>query len=127
MGDLGFLRDGELFIAGRVKDLIIIRGENHYPQDIELTVEQSHPALRPGHGAAFSIDVNGQEVLVVAQEVQGKQLRDANIDEVLSAIRAAIFNQHDLRLHEIVLLKPGGALKTTSGKIQRRAMKAAFF
>ena len=125
-GDLGFLRDGELFIAGRVKDLIIIRGENHYPQDIELTVERCHPAMRSGHGAAFSIDVNGEEGLVVAQEVQGKQLRDANVEEMLSAIRAAVFNQHDLRLHAVVLLKPCGALKTTSGKIQRRAMKAAF-
>ncbi len=125
-GDLGCLRDGELFIAGRLKDLIIIRGDNHYPQDIELTVERSHPALRSGHGAAFSVDVDGAEELVVVQEVQGKQLREANVEEVLSAIRAAVFNEHDLRLHEVVLLKPGGALKTTSGKIQRRAMKAAF-
>lgn len=125
-GDLGFLRDGELFIAGRLKDLIIIRGDNHYPQDIELTVERSHPALRSGHGAAFSIDVNGEESLVVVCEVQGKQLRDVNLDEVLSAIRSAVFNEHDLRLHDVVLLKPGGALKTTSGKIQRRAMRTAF-
>ncbi|MFM9961021.1 MAG: beta-ketoacyl synthase N-terminal-like domain-containing protein [Planctomycetaceae bacterium] len=125
-GDLGFLRDEQLFIAGRLKDLIIIRGDNHYPQDIELTVERSHPALRPGHGAAFSIDLHGEEVLVVVQEVQGKQLREVNADEVLSAIRAAVFREHDLSLHEVLLLKPGGALKTTSGKIQRRAMKAAF-
>ena len=125
-GDLGFLRDGQLFIAGRLKDLIIIRGDNHYPQDIELTVERSHHALRSGHGAAFSIDVSGEEALVVVCEVQGKQLRDVNLDEVLSAIRAAVFNEHDLRLQEVVLLKPGGALKTTSGKIQRRAMRAAF-
>ncbi|MBC7817380.1 MAG: fatty acyl-AMP ligase, partial [Planctomycetaceae bacterium] len=125
-GDLGFLRDGQLFIAGRLKDLIIIRGDNHYPQDIELTVERSHPALRSGHGAAFSVDVSGEEVLVVVQEVQGKQLRDANVDEVLSAIRTAVYNEQDLSLHAVVLLKPGGALKTTSGKIQRRAMKAAF-
>ena len=125
-GDLGFLRDGQLFIAGRLKDLIIIRGDNHYPQDIELTVERSHPALRTGHGAAFSIDVDGEEALIVVCEVQGKQLRGVNLDDVLSAIRAAVFNEHDLRLHEVVLLKPGGVLKTTSGKIQRRAMKAAF-
>ena len=125
-GDLGFLRDGELYIAGRLKDLIIIRGDNHYPQDIELTVERSHPALRSGHGAAFSVDVGGEEVLVVVQEIQGKQLRDANVDELLGAVRAAVFNQHDLSLHAVMLLKPGGALKTTSGKIQRRAMRAAF-
>ena len=125
-GDLGYLRDGQLFIAGRLKDLIIIRGDNHYPQDIELTVERSHLALRSGHGAVFSIDVNGEELLVVVCEVQGKQLRGVNLDEVLSAIRTAVFNEHDLRLHEVVLLKPGGALKTTSGKIQRRAMRAAF-
>src|SRR4029077_2284192 len=67
-GDLGFLRGGELFVTGRLKDLIIIRGRNLYPQDIELTVERSHPALRPGCGAAFSIELGQEERLVVVHE-----------------------------------------------------------
>ncbi|MEO8497155.1 MAG: AMP-binding protein, partial [Planctomycetota bacterium] len=125
-GDLGFLRDGHLYITGRLKDLIIIRGLNHYPQDIELTVEQSHPVLRPGCGAAFSVEVDGEEELVVVHEVQGKYQRQLDADEVFSAIRAAVFDEHDLRLHALVLLTSGGVLKTTSGKIQRAAMKAAF-
>jgi amino acid adenylation domain-containing protein/non-ribosomal peptide synthase protein (TIGR01720 family) len=69
-GDLGFLQDRELFVTGRLKDLIIIRGRNHYPQDIEVTAEQSSPRLRPGCSAAFSVDINGTEHLVVAAEVE---------------------------------------------------------
>ena len=83
-GDLGFLHAGELFVTGRLKDLIIIRGHNHYPQDIELTVEQSHPALRPGCGAAFSVPVSGEERLVIVQEA-GRQA--VNVDEVVQTIR----------------------------------------
>ena len=125
-GDLGCIKDNHLYVTGRMKDLIIIRGLNHYPQDIESTVEHSHPALRPGCGAAFSIEVNGEEELVVVHDVQGKHQRSLDAHEVFSAIRAAVFDEHDLRLQAIVLLKPGNALKTTSGKIQRAAMKAAF-
>ena len=69
-GDLGFIRDGALFVTGRLKDMIIVRGLNHYPQDIEATVERSHPALRAGCGAAFPVDVNGEERLVVVQELE---------------------------------------------------------
>ena len=125
-GDLGCLIDGELYVTGRRKDLIIIRGLNHYPHDIELTVERSHPALRPGSGAAFSVEVNGAEELVVVQEIQGKQLGDVSSDILISTIRTGVLDEHELRLHAIVLLKSGDILKTTSGKIQRRAVKAAF-
>ena len=125
-GDLGCLKNGELYVTGRHKDLIIIRGLNHYPQDIELTVERSHPALRSGFGAAFSVDVNGEEEVVVVQEVQGKGLRHLDSDAVLSSIRTAVFDEHELRVHAVAMLKPGGILKTTSGKIQRRAVKAGF-
>jgi acyl-CoA synthetase (AMP-forming)/AMP-acid ligase II len=69
-GDLGFMSNGEVYVTGRIKDVIIIRGRNHYPQDIELTVAQSHPALRPGHGTAFGLEVKGKERLVVVQEVR---------------------------------------------------------
>ena len=125
-GDLGFLKDGELFVTGRLKDLIIIRGRNHYPQDIELTVEQSHPSLRPGCGAAFSIDVDGVEELVVAQEVERSYLRKLDVDEVSTAIAQAVWEHHELQVYAIVLLKTGSIPKTSSGKIQRYACRAGF-
>ena len=123
-GDLGFMRDGELFITGRIKDLIIIRGRNHYPQDIELTVEQSHPALRPGCGAAFSVDVSGEERLVVVQEVYTNRPWDP--DEVVGAIRQAVAETHEVQVYAVVLIEPRSIPKTSSGKIQRRACRAMF-
>jgi amino acid adenylation domain-containing protein/thioester reductase-like protein len=124
-GDLGFLRDGELYVTGRLKDLIIIHGSNHYPQDIELTMESSHVALQPGGGAAFSVTDEGREKLVIVQEVT-RQGRQADIDEVTSTIRQAVAEKHDLQVFAIVLVKPMSIPKTSSGKIQRRACKNAF-
>src|SRR5262249_6532801 len=116
-GDLGFLQNGELFITGRLKELIIIRGLNHYPQDIELTVERSHPSLRPGSGAAFSVDIRGEERLVVIHEVD----RDSpNTDAIIDRIRRSIADQHELQLSAAVLIRPGSLPKTSSGKIERR-------
>lgn len=123
-GDLGFLHDGELFITGRVKDLIIIRGRNLYPQDIELTAERSHPALRVGSSAAFSVEVEGEERLVVVQEVEFRQ--KPNVEEVTAAIRQAVAEEHEVQAHAVVLIKPGSIPKTSSGKIQRRATRSAF-
>lgn len=125
-GDLGFLKDGELFVTGRLKDLIIIRGRNYYPQDVELTVEQSHLALRAGCAAAFSVDVAGEERLVVAQEVERHRSRTFKLDEVFQAIRQAISEQHELQVYAILLLKTGGLPKTSSGKVQRHACKQGF-
>ncbi|MFL9458769.1 AMP-binding protein [Tolypothrix bouteillei VB521301_2] len=125
-GDLGFLKDGELFITGRLKDLIIIRGSNHYPQDIELTVEQSHPALRRGFGAAFSIEVDGVERLAIAQEVERSYLRKLDINEVTGAIRKVVSEQHHLQVYAVLLLKTASIPKTSSGKIQRRACRIGF-
>ncbi|PSB57478.1 hybrid non-ribosomal peptide synthetase/type I polyketide synthase, partial [Chamaesiphon polymorphus] len=125
-GDLGFLQDGELYVTGRLKDLVIIRGRNYYPQDIELTVEQSHPALKASAGAAFSIDIEGEEQLVILQEVERQYLRQLPVEAVTAAIRTAVSQQHELRVHSIVLLKPTSILKTSSGKIQRQACKQAF-
>ncbi|MFL5357614.1 amino acid adenylation domain-containing protein, partial [Archangium sp.] len=123
-GDLGALVDGELFVTGRRKDLIILRGRNHYPQDLELTVEQSHPALRPGCGAAFSIEVEGEERLVVVQEVDPRKLTDA--EALVAELRQRITEQHEVQLHAVALIEPGGLPKTSSGKVQRRASRDAF-
>lgn len=125
-GDLGFLQGDELFVTGRIKDLIILWGRNHYPQDIELTMSQSHPALRPDCGAAFSVEIGGVEKLVVFQEIKRMSLRQLNVDEAVKAIRQAISEQHDLQVHEIVLLKTASIPKTSSGKIQRSTCKANY-
>jgi len=123
-GDLGVFHDGELFVTGRLKDLIIIRGLNHYPQDIEQTVESTSKALRPGCGAAFSVEVAGAERLVVVQEADGRQL--TNPETVLEEISRAVTLQHEVQPFAIVLVKPGTVPKTSSGKIQRHACRANF-
>jgi acyl-CoA synthetase (AMP-forming)/AMP-acid ligase II len=128
-GDLGFLRDGELFVTGRLKDLIIIRGRNHYPQDIEWTAGLSHPFLRPGCGAAVAVENSREEDdrLVVIQEIDRKGAANlANeglqaAEAVSMAVRAAVVRQHGLRVHDVVLIHPGTLPKTSSGKVQRRA------
>ncbi|MFN6483917.1 MULTISPECIES: polyketide synthase [unclassified Nostoc] len=125
-GDLGFLLDGELFITGRLKDMIIILGRNHYPQDIELTVVQSHPALRIDCGVAFSVDMDGQEKLVIVQEVERSYLRKLNASEVIGAIRQAVVQQHDIEVYAVLLLKTASLPKTSSGKVQRSACRAGF-
>ena len=124
-GDLGFIHDNQLYITGRVKDLIIIRGRNHYPQDIEHTIENCHPALAPGMGAAFSCDIDGEERLIITYELARSQ-RKANINEVASAIRQAIAAKHQLQTHAVLLLKPMSIPKTSSGKIKRYACQQGF-
>jgi acyl-CoA synthetase (AMP-forming)/AMP-acid ligase II/acyl carrier protein len=124
-GDLGFLHEGELFVTGRLKDLIIIRGRNYYPQDIEWTVQQSHPALRADACAVFAIEGDGEEKLVIVQELD-RAHRSANVEEVMSAIRQAVSRQHELNVHAIRLLKPMSIPKTSSGKIQRHACRQGF-
>jgi amino acid adenylation domain-containing protein len=124
-GDLGFVREGELFITGRIKDLIIVRGRNHYPQDIEATVGQSHPALQVDGGAAFSVEVDGAERLVIVQEVERTQ-RDAEVEEVGRAVRQAVAEEHELQVHAIVLIRPMSIPRTSSGKIQRHLCRAGF-
>ena len=123
-GDLGFVKDGELFIAGRIKDLIIIRGRNLYPQDIELTVEHSDPSLRPGCGAAFSVDSDGEERLVIVQEVNKPE--GVSLDHVVEKICQAVATEHDVQAYCVALIRGGTILKTSSGKIQRHACRAEF-
>jgi amino acid adenylation domain-containing protein len=123
-GDLGFLDNGEVFITGRAKDLIIIRGRNLYPQDIELTAERSHPSLRAGGNAAFCVEVDHQEQLVVVQELKFRA--KPNLEEVTSAIRQGVAEEHEVQIYGVVLIKPGTIPKTSSGKIQRGATKAEF-
>ncbi|WP_051717063.1 condensation domain-containing protein [Streptomyces megasporus] len=118
-GDLGFLSDGELFVTGRRKDLIIVRGRNFYPTDIEQAVERSHPAFRPGCCAAVAVEHDGEQVLVVLQEVEGRSLRTVSVPEAVAAVREAVMESCELAVHAVVLLKPGTIPKTTSGKVQR--------
>jgi len=125
-GDLGFLLDDELFVTGRIKDVIIVRGRNHYPQDIELSFQKSHGALRPNSGAAFSVEVEGEERLVVVQEVERTYVRQLNSGEVVEAINQAVSLEHELAIDTIVLLKPGSIPKTSSGKIQRSVCRQKF-
>jgi acyl-CoA synthetase (AMP-forming)/AMP-acid ligase II/acyl carrier protein len=123
-GDLGFFRDGELFVTGRVKDVIIIRARNHYPQDIEQSAEEAHPAVL--QGAAFAIETSeGDEELVAVHQLD-RQFRDADFDEVVRAIRRAIVEQHDLDPHAIVLIRQTSLPITSSGKVQRNLCREQY-
>ncbi len=125
-GDLGFLWKEELFITGRLKEVIIIRGQNHYPQDLEFTVQQSHPALKMNGGAAFTIESDGAEQLIVVQEVERNYLKNLDRDEVIRLINKAVTAQHGLDINTTVLVRSGTVPKTSSGKIQRRTCRQNF-
>ena len=124
-GDLGFVHDGELFINGRLKDLIIIRGRNHYPEDIERTVARSHPSLRASSGAAFSVPTDGEEQLVVVHETD-RHDRDPDIEAIVDAVRCAVIEDHDVRVASVLLVRAGRLPRTTSGKIQRFACREGY-
>ncbi len=128
-GDLGFMFDGELFVTGRLKDLIILRGVNFYPQDIELTVYRSHPRLRADCAAAFALEPGnhargGREQLVIVAEVE--RHKQGQFGEVYQAIRRAVSGEHDLNVDAIVLIRAGTVPKTSSGKIQRHASRDGY-
>ncbi|TMW61326.1 hypothetical protein Poli38472_012517 [Pythium oligandrum] len=124
-GDMGFLKSGELFVTGRLKDLIIVRGRNVCPQDVEATVENAHDNVRPGCVAAFSIEKNEEEALVVVSEVKNGTSKDVCI-EICREITKSVLAEHQLRCESIVLLRQKTIPKTTSGKIQRSAAKSKF-
>ncbi|MFA1547955.1 MupA/Atu3671 family FMN-dependent luciferase-like monooxygenase [Actinomadura chokoriensis] len=135
-GDLGFLEAGELFVSGRLKDLIVQHGINHYPQDIEYTAVKAHPALRPNGCAAFGITVDGAERLVVVHEVArrgdgGHPDKAVHSDkavhaDIAAAIRRAVAQEHLLMPHDVVLLPPGGLPRTSSGKVRRHAARGNY-
>jgi acyl-CoA synthetase (AMP-forming)/AMP-acid ligase II len=138
-GDLGALMHGELFVAGRLKDLLIVRGFKHYPQDLELTVERQHPAIRPGCAAVFALEAHDDERIAVAAELDSRRLDIAQmnppefpaapfllregaraISELIGTIRRAVAEIHGVQLHTVALLRPGALPKTSSGKIRHR-------
>ena len=125
-GDLGFIKDNELYVTGRIKDVIIIRGQNYYPQDIEKTAEQSHIGLRPGCNAAFTVEIKGSERLIIVQEIERSYLRKLNIKEIVDGFRQAIAAEYGLQVYATVLIKPGSIPKTSSGKVQRHACRQQF-
>ena len=140
-GDLGFLDRGELFFTGRLKDMIVIKGRNHYPQDIEKTVEETNSWIRPSCVASFSIDIEGEEKLIVLAEVErrywsgnrssaksnGNSTQNIiSVKDLTQSIKREVSKNHDLQVHTILLLKPGNLPKTSSGKIQRHACRTDF-
>ena len=120
-GDLGFVWEGELFVMGRLKDVIIVRGRNHYPQDIEATATASHPMLRTGCAAAFSLDAREGERLALALEVRDGGDKEA--DAIIAAVRQAVSTEHELTLHAVALLPARTIPKTSSGKLKRHACR----
>ncbi len=118
-GDLGFLRRGILYVTGRIKELIIINGANHYPQDIEQTVQAASEHFTPNAGAVFSIQAQQKEVLVVAQEIKRTSLKAYDLETLIKAVKEAVLKNHQLAVKAIVLVSPGRIPKTSSGKIKR--------
>jgi acyl-CoA synthetase (AMP-forming)/AMP-acid ligase II len=125
-GDLGFLRDGELYVTGRRKDLLIVNGRNLYPQDIEEFLQTLHPALAGARGVAISIEVAGNERVVVIQTVQSARLGDVTYAELASRVRRAVACAFQVPAPGVVFVERGGIHLTTSGKVQRASMRTAF-
>jgi amino acid adenylation domain-containing protein len=124
-GDLGFIAQGQLYVTGRLKDLIIVHGRNHAPQDIEWTVQACGSSLRPGYGAAFSIVTDAGEALVIVQEVE-RGVGEAELVPLARAIRRAVALEHELPVHAVALIQPGTAPRTTSGKIRRQSCRQMY-
>ena len=125
-GDLGFQdATGQVYVTGRLKEQIIIRGKNHYPTDIERTAQASHTALRSGSGAAFGVKAEDEERLVIVQELERSGLR-SDLDEVRRAMIRAIVEDHEVQPSDIVLVRPGAIPRTTSGKLQRLLVRQMY-
>ena len=124
-GDLGFLRDGQLYVTGRLRELIIIDGRNHYPADIEATVEEACPQLRRGRVVAFPLDIDDVEQLVVVAEPESPASA-VDGETIRAALRAAVSARHDVRVHEVALLRRGTVPVTSSGKLRRQECRIRF-
>ncbi|WP_051767848.1 non-ribosomal peptide synthetase [Amycolatopsis vancoresmycina] len=122
-GDLGFRHGGALYVTGRHKDLIVVRGRNIAPDDVELTAAAAHPALRPGCGAAIAVELGGEEALAVVHEVQGP--KPVPLTGIADAVRTAVLAEHGVAVRRIVLLGKGGLPKTSSGKVRRAECRRA--
>lgn len=122
-GDLGFCHDGELFVTGRLKDVVIVRGRNHYPHDLERTAQAAHEAV--DLGAAFSINIDGREELVLAHQLR-RESRNADHNQVLQAIRTAVVDEHEIDPYAIVLIRPASLSMTSSGKVQRHRIREQY-
>lgn len=129
-GDLGVLYGGELYVTGRIKDLIIVDGRNHYPQDVEETVELAHPAIRRHSAAAFSVAITGGEAgesaVVLAERAKHVAEGELDVAELREAVIAAVATRHGLRVHDLILLEPGAVPRTSSGKISRVASRERY-
>lgn len=123
-GDLGFTRDGELFITGRLKELVIVAGRKYFPQDLELAAASSHDALKVDASAAFAVEADDHEQLVMVHEVARPKRHD--LDEIVRCVRQAIQQQHAISPQNVVLVENGALPKTTSGKLQRTACRRMF-
>jgi acyl carrier protein len=125
-GDLGFIHKGQLYVSGRLKELIILRGSNFFPNDLEYSIEHCHEAVRNNASAAFSSEIKNEEKLILLAEIERTHMRELNENEVFEAIRKTLFEEHGVQAHAIVLMRTGSTLKTSSGKTQRFAMKRAW-
>jgi acyl-CoA synthetase (AMP-forming)/AMP-acid ligase II/acyl carrier protein len=125
-GDLGVIWRGDLFVTGRIKDLIILHGRNYYPQDIEASAVAAHPALRWGYCTAFSVSSDQLEQLIIVAEVEREHVRTIDVDQVVDAIRYKVAQDHELSVSDVVLLKPYKLPVTSSGKVQRKLTRQLF-
>ena len=122
-GDLGFLAGGELYVTGRLKDLIILRGRNHYPQDVELTAERAHPDLRPAAARPSRWRPAGRSGWW--SSTRWRRHREDGIEEIAEAVRRAVAEEHEVQVHEVVLIRQARLPKTSSGKVQRQPLPGA--
>ncbi|ONI76114.1 hypothetical protein ALI144C_36095 [Actinosynnema sp. ALI-1.44] len=126
-GDLGVLLDGDLFVTGRLKDLIIVDGRNHYPQDVEYTAQNAHPAIRRHAVAAFSVTgEQGEYAMVVAERARQLTAEQVDTTAVAAAVRSAVSSEHGLAVRSVVLIEPGELPRTSSGKVRRAECRARY-
>ena len=122
-GDHGYIMDGEVYVVGRIKDMLIIRGSNFYPQDIEGSVEGAHTALRSGCCACFGLTEDDEDRLILVQEASDENV---DVEEVAARVRSAVWAKHGLQVHAMGLLRKHGLPKTTSGKVRRHAAREGY-